>query len=177
MTKSELRRTVLAQLKAQDKLEKALKDRQLIDQLTRSAIYQKAQTIATYLAFEHEVDTQLLIAQAQADGKRVLVPKTYGQGQMIFVAYDKEDLVPTKFGLLEPRSELAVPKSEIDFIHVPGVVFTNAGYRIGYGGGYYDRYLADYSGDTVSTAYSFQQRMFEPDAYDIAVQEVFYELE
>lgn len=63
-------------------------------------------------------------------------------------------------------------KSEIDLIHVPGLVFQSTGYRIGYGGGYYDRYLADFAGKTVSTIYSIQQKEFQPDAFDQAVQEV-----
>ena len=63
-------------------------------------------------------------------------------------------------------------QSEIDLIHVPGVVFQSKGYRIGYGGGYYDRYLADFAGKTVSTIYSIQQKEFQPAAFDQAVQEV-----
>ena len=59
-----------------------------------------------------------------------------------------------------------------DLIHVPGVVFQSKGYRIGYGGGYYDRYLADFTGKTVSTIYSIQQKDFQPDTFDQAVQEV-----
>ena len=63
-------------------------------------------------------------------------------------------------------------ETEIDLIHVPGVVFQSKGYRIGYGGGYYDRYLEDFTGKTVSTIYSIQQKDFQPDTFDQAVQEV-----
>lgn len=59
-----------------------------------------------------------------------------------------------------------VDKSEIDLIHVPGLVFQSKASRIGYGGGYYDRYLADYTGKTVSTIYSIQQKEFQPDVFD-----------
>ena len=91
---------------------------------------------------------------------------------MIFVDYDPDNLVATSFGLMEPASDLAVEKSEIDLIHVPGVVFNAEGYRIGYGAGYYDRYLSDFEGETVSTVYPCQKHDFQPDSYDIPVKEV-----
>ncbi len=173
MEKSQLRTAILAQLKGQDKVEKASKDKALLDDLIRSEAYQNATTIATYLAFDFEYDTQLLINQAQKDGKKILVPKTFGKGKMIFCPYRKDNLVKTKFGLWEPADDKAVDKSMIDLIHVPGVAFNQAGFRIGYGGGYYDRYLADYHGNTVSTIYDCQKATFQADCHDIAVKEVF----
>lgn len=152
--------------------EKEQADSWLTQRLLSSAAYQKAQVIATYLSMPHEVSTAAFIKQAQLDGKRVLVPKTYGQGQMIFVDYDQRHLQKSSFGLMEPTSEEAVDKTEIDLIHVPGVVFNSQGFRIGYGGGYYDRYLADFEGTSISSIYSFQQSDFEPDYHDIAVKEV-----
>ena len=92
---------------------------------------------------------------------------------MIFCPYDKDNLVKTRFGLWEPAVANAVDKSQIDVIHVPGLGFNPAGFRIGYGGGYYDRYLADYDGHTVSTIYEFQKVEFQADCHDMAVKEVF----
>ena len=91
---------------------------------------------------------------------------------MIFVDYDESRLQKSSFGLMEPTSEEAVEKAEIDLIHVPGVVFNSQGFRIGYGGGYYDRYLADFAGASISSIYSFQKFDFEPNYHDIAVKEV-----
>ncbi|MGT2908003.1 5-formyltetrahydrofolate cyclo-ligase [Streptococcus dentiloxodontae] len=172
MTKSDIRQQVLAQLKAQPSERKKITDLRLLAALTALPCYKKARTLATYLAFSHEYDTQLLIEQARRDGKRIVVPKTYPKGQMIFVDYDENDLMETRFGLLEPMSSQAVDKSKIDLIHVPGLAFNAAGYRIGYGAGYYDRYLTDYKGATVSTIYACQRQDFLPDEYDIAVKEV-----
>ena len=175
--KKELRQTVLNQMKKQSGKEKEQADNWLTQHLLSSVAYQKAQVIATYLSMPHEVSTAAFIKQAQLDGKRVLVPKTYGQGRMIFVDYDESRLQKSSFGLMEPMSEEAVEKTEIDLIHVPGVVFNSQGFRIGYGGGYYDRYLADFAGASISSIYSFQQSDFEPDYHDIAVKEVLiYEL-
>lgn len=170
--KNELRKTVLAQLTSQKPETKAKLDQYLLEQLIALPAYKEAQVIATYLAFPHEYDTSLLINQALKDGKRLVIPKTYKQGRMIFVDYDPENLVATSFGLMEPASDLAVEKSEIDLIHVPGVVFNAEGYRIGYGAGYYDRYLSDFEGMTVSTVYPCQEKDFTPDNHDIAVREV-----
>ena len=175
--KKELRQAVLTQMKKLSGKEKKLADNWLTQRLLSSAAYQKAQVIATYLSMPHEVSTAAFIKQAQLDGKRVLVPKTYGQGRMIFVDYDESRLQKSSFGLMEPISEEDVDKTEIDLIHVPGVVFNSQGFRIGYGGGYYDRYLVDFAGASISSIYSFQQSDFGPDYHDIAVKEVLtYEL-
>ena len=160
--KNKLRKTVLSQLTSQEPETKAEIDKNLLEKLIALPAYKDAQVIATYLAFPHEYDTS----------KRLLIPKTYKQGQMIFVDYDPDNLVTTSFGLMEPASDLAVEKSEIDLIHVPGVVFNAEGYRIGYGAGYYDRYLSDFEGETVSTVYPCQEMDFIPYSHDIAVREV-----
>lgn len=76
------------------------------------------------------------------------------------------------FGILEPIGDQPVPKSTIDLIHVPGVVFDPSGYRIGYGGGFYDRYLADYGGVTLATAYGFQLGDVVAEPHDIPVKEL-----
>ena len=170
--KEQLRRLVLSQLASMDPATKEVATQRLTEGLLATSTYQKAATIATYLSLPHEFSTTVFIAQAQKDGKRILVPKTYSQGRMIMVDYDEEDVVQTKFGVLEPRSEQAVAKEMIDMIHVPGLAFNKEGYRIGYGGGYYDRYLADYRGKTVSTIFTCQRQFFEPASYDQAIQEV-----
>ena len=170
--KKELRQTVLNQMKKLSGKEKEQADNWLTQRLLSSAAYQKAQLIATYLSMPHEVATLAFIKQAQLDGKRVLVPKTYGQGRMIFVDYDESRLQKSSFGLMEPMSEEAVDKTDIDLIHVPGVAFNSQGFRIGYGGGYYDRYLDDYEGTSVSTIYQVQQADFTPAQHDVAVKEL-----
>lgn len=170
--KKELRQTVLNQMKKLSGKEKEQADSWLTQRFLSSAAYQKAQVIATYLSMPHEVSTAAFIKQARLDGKRVLVPKTYGQGRMIFVDYDESRLQKSSFGLMEPMSEEVVDKTEIDLIHVPGVVFNSQGFRIGYGGGYYDRYLDDYEGTSVSTIYQIQQADFTPAQHDVAVKEL-----
>ena len=171
--KAELRKQVLQEMKALPLEQKQFIDQALIERLLHHPFYQEAKVIATYLSFPHEFQTQELIEQALKDGKKVLIPKTYPKGRMDFVVYDPQQLVKTSFGLLEPQGNLeVVDASQIDLIHVPGLVFTTEGYRIGYGGGYYDRYLEQFSGHTLSTIYPCQIRDFSPENHDIPVQEV-----
>ena len=171
--KKTLRKETIAAMKRLPESVKTQADEQLTQRLLELPAFQEAQTLATYLSMGHEFSTASLIQDALQSGKRVCVPRTYPQGRMEFVEYDPDILEKTRFGLLEPNETgKVVDQSEIDLIHVPGVVFQSKGYRIGYGGGYYDRYLADFTGKTVSTIYSIQQGEFQPSAFDVAVQEV-----
>ncbi|WP_172930801.1 5-formyltetrahydrofolate cyclo-ligase [Streptococcus sp. 339] len=171
--KSELRKQVLQEMKAISQEQKQAIEQALTERLLHHPFYQEAKVIATYLSFPHEFQTQGLIEQALRDGKKVLIPKTYSKGRMDFVVYDLQQLVKTSFGLLEPQGNLeVVDASQIDLIHVPGLAFTMEGYRIGYGGGYYDRYLEQFTGHTLSTVYHYQVQDFSPENHDIPVQEV-----
>ena len=159
--KSELRKQVLQEMKALPREQKQFIDQALTERLLQHPFYQEAKIIATYLSFPHEFQTQELI------------PKTYPKGRMDFVVYNPQQLVKTSFGLLEPQGDLeVVDSSQIDLIHVPGLAFTTEGYRIGYGGGYYDRYLEHFPGHTLSTIYPCQVQDFIPEKHDIPVQEV-----
>ena len=171
--KASIRKSVLKKMRGLESETKRRADQALIQRLRSLSAYQEASVIATYLSFPHEVNTSILIAAVQADGKQVVIPKTYPKGRMEFVAYDSQKLKQTSFGLLEPEDgSQAIDKSEIDLIHVPGVAFQKDGYRLGYGGGYYDRYLADYDGATVSTIYACQEVDFTPAPYDVPDKEV-----
>ncbi|WP_049549825.1 5-formyltetrahydrofolate cyclo-ligase [Streptococcus pseudopneumoniae] len=171
--KAELRKKILQEMKAVPQKQKIAMDQALTERFLNHPVYQEAKVIATYLSFPHEFQTQGLIEQALKDGKKVLIPKTYPKGHMDFVVYDPQQLVKTSFGLLEPQGDLEVVEpSQIDLIHVPGLSFTTEGYRIGYGGGYYDRYLEHFAGHTMSTIYPCQVQEFNFENHDIPVQEV-----
>lgn len=171
--KAELRKQVLHEMKALSQEQKQAMDQVLTERFLHHPFYQEAKTIATYLSFPHEFQTQELIEQALKDGKKVLIPKTYPKGCMDFVVYNPQQLVKTSFGLMEPQGDLeVVDPSQIDLIHVPGLAFTTEGYRIGYGGGYYDRYLENFAGHSLSTIYPFQVQEFKSEDHDIPVQEV-----
>ena len=171
--KSKLRKQVLQEMKALSQEKKQAMDLALTERFLHHPFYHEAKTIATYLSFPHEFQTQELIEQALKDDKKVLIPKTYPKGRMDFVLYDPQQLKKTSFGLLEPQGGLeVVDTSRIDLIHVPGLAFTTEGYRIGYGGGYYDRYLENFAGQTMSTIYPWQIQNFNLEDHDIPGQEV-----
>ena len=171
--KSELRKQVLQEMKSIPQKQKMAMDQALTERFLNHPFYKEAKVIATYLSFPHEFQTQGLIDQALKDGKKVLIPKTYPKGRMEFVVYNPQQLKKTSFGLLEPQGDLeVVDTSRIDLIHVPGLAFTTEGYRIGYGGGYYDRYLENFAGQTMSTIYPCQIQNFNSEDRDIPVQEV-----
>ena len=171
--KSKLRKQVLQEMKALSQEQKQAMDQALTERFLQHPFYHEAKAIATYLSFPYEFQTQELIDQALKAGKKVLIPKTYPKGRMEFVVYDPQQLKKTSFGLLEPQGDLeVVDASQIDLIHVPGLAFTREGYRIGYGGGYYDRYLEHFAGQTMSTIYPCQVQEFNSEDHDIPVQEV-----
>ena len=171
--KKALRKQVLQELKFLSSEEKEVMDAWLTEQLLLHSFYKEAKTIATYLSFPHEFQTTRLIEEAQKDGKNILIPKTYSQGKMDFVLYEPEKLEQNSFGLLEPQGDFTILEpSQIDLIHVPGLAFNPSRYRVGYGGGYYDRYLEHFPGHTISTIYPCQIQNFQPEHYDIPVEEV-----
>lgn len=172
MKKKALRQQMLASLRKQDREQKASNDAVLLEELINLSAYQKAGTVATYLSTDLEFNTQPLIQRALADGKRVVAPKALPNRDMVFMVYDANNIQQSTFGVPEPVSGEIVEKSSIDMIHVPGLAWNKTGFRVGYGGGFYDCYLADFRGKTISTIYDFQLQEFEEEPFDIAVQEV-----
>ena len=128
--------------------------------LTRTDFYQRANCLSCYVSVKNEVNTHTLIRLAIDDGKRVAVPVLTSQkGQMIHREVDSlENLEPNPLGLLEPPEGAGahVLPEAFDLIVVPVVAFDRRGYRIGFGGGYYDRFLARCSALKVGLAYDFQ---------------------
>ncbi|GAB6553370.1 5-formyltetrahydrofolate cyclo-ligase [Bacillus mobilis] len=136
----------------------------LSEQIAFSLYAQKewaeAKTIGITLSMENEVNTYPIIEKAWEEGKNVVVPKcNKGTRTMSFRQISNFDQLETVYmNLREPIPALTeeVGADDIDLQIVPGVVYTGRGERIGYGGGYYDRYLVHYKGKTLSLAYSFQ---------------------
>lgn len=105
--------------------------------------YRDSGTVMLYMALPHEVQTAALIAHARRHDKRVLIPKVTPEGLLAIVCpTEDDDFQRGPYDILEPRDPAAVvPPTEIDLVLVPGVGFDTQGTRLGYGGGYYDRYL------------------------------------
>lgn len=98
-----------------------------------------------------EPDTARLIRALTARGKRVGLPRMLPDRQMEVRLYDPDrPLIPAAFGILEPSADTPLlPREDIELALVPAVCYDRRGFRLGFGGGYYDRWLAGFSGTTV----------------------------
>ena len=125
----------------------------LYQQLLATSAWQEARTVGLVISEALEIDTKPLFLLAQAQNKTVCVPKTLPHYQMEFIALKADTPIKrTKFGVLEPQDGRVVAKADLDLIIVPGLLFTKDGDRLGFGGGFYDRYLKDYPGKTIALA-------------------------
>ena len=120
-------------------------------------IYAKAHNLCLYMPVRNEVDACLLIDDARMRGKRIWLPKVDGTDMDFYLYEDGDILKPGAYGIPEPVSEVVLRPDENTLVIMPGAVFSKAGDRIGYGGGYYDRYLEDHAVcKTIALCYSLQ---------------------
>ena len=129
----------------------------LAQQLYRSPLYRQATTIYGYLPYNQEVRTVPMLEQALAEGKRVAVPKVYGD-EMRFLYIDDLSRVEKGYaGIPEPIDDEPVADDPTALVLMPGLAFDRAGHRIGYGGGFYDKFLSAEPGHpTLALCYGFQ---------------------
>lgn len=137
--------------------------------------YANAKTVLFYVSAKaNEVDTHGLMREALMRDVRVLVPVTDFDNHVLSVAQIRalEELVPARFGLLEPAADSICPASvdDADAVIVPGVAFDRQCRRVGFGGGYYDRLLSQTRAPAIGLAYDGQMAAEVPaDVYDMPV--------
>ncbi|HAK58412.1 MAG TPA: 5-formyltetrahydrofolate cyclo-ligase [Lachnospiraceae bacterium] len=119
--------------------------------LVGSSIYKNAEIVLSYASYRSEVDTWAINKQILADNKKLYLPKTYVKEKRLrFIRVsDMDELKPGALGIMEPdgEGEGIDPKmtgAGAILMIMPGVAFDNNGARLGYGGGFYDRYLSEY---------------------------------
>ncbi|WP_312471735.1 5-formyltetrahydrofolate cyclo-ligase [Neobacillus sp.] len=142
----------------------------------------QAQVVGITVSKVPEVDTFQIIRKAWELGKQVAIPKCYPKERKLSFRTLSEfsQLESVYYGLLEPIAELTteVPSEKMNLLIVPGAAFTREGYRLGFGGGYYDRYLPSYSGQTLSLAFNEQLIPGIPvEEHDISVSKIITNLE
>ena len=142
--KKELRRKMKALRAAVPAAEKAELDRKIRENLFSSEVYRNADLLLTFISVGSEPDTREILRRAWADGKRTAVPKCLPEHKMAFYIIGSfDDCVSGAYGIPEPAShcrEALLTEGNILCL-VPGLAFDRKGARLGYGGGYYDRFL------------------------------------
>jgi 5-formyltetrahydrofolate cyclo-ligase len=137
---------------------------------------QGAETWLVYLASkDNELDTLPLVESLLGGGKTILVPVIDKGGLLLWSRLGSlSEVAPAQFGILEPRPEcrrIALPPGDA-LVIVPGIAFTRDGARIGYGGGYYDRFLGGFAGTKIALAFELQLA----DAIPTAPHDVFLDV-
>ncbi len=132
------------------------KSRKIAENLLALPAIQKAKTVFLYLSAGSEAETLSLTKELLRMGKRVAVPVCDTKTHEMVAAEIKDlaEVTAGAYGLLEPKEVKAILKEEVDVVLVPGLAFDKDGYRLGYGGGYYDRYLADFSGKSIGLCFA-----------------------
>lgn len=176
MDKIALRKLIRAQKRemTRDMVEQASSD--LARQFLATDAYQNANTIYGYLPYNQEVRTVPILEQALKDGKKVAVPKVYGDTMRFIYLDDLSQVAPSDMGIPEPVADEPVAADQTALVLMPGLAFDKKGNRMGYGGGFYDKFLAEEPDHpTVALCYGFQMVDAIPtDDYDIPVNLVLW---
>jgi 5-formyltetrahydrofolate cyclo-ligase len=174
MDKKQLRKEIIAQRMSQPDEAVGAKSRRILDRVRALPEFQKAGLVMFYLDFRKEVATGELIEYCLAHGKRVVIPITDTKNIKLIPSEIKDfpgDLTEGTWGILEPKPDCVRPvaPTEIDFVIVPGVSFDVQGNRLGYGGGFYDRFLRRLRPDASFAALAFELQIRDnvfPEAHD-----------
>lgn len=183
LRKKELRSEILAERGKLTKNQHEKYSENIIDKILNSDFYKNAKTIMCFISFGDEVDTHNFIKKSIQDGKRILVPITISEPRHLKVSLLEsfEELEPGFYNILTPKEEFLRFKDpqEIDLVITPGVAFDRDGYRVGYGGGYYDRFLSNIP-HVPAIAIAFDLQLIDQvpkEHFDIPVDYIFTEKE
>lgn len=175
--KKQFRSTMIKQLQSINKPLYEHMSYQIASQLYNDAAFISASHVGITISKFPEVDTYQIIRTAWQLDKKVSVPKCIpATRQMIFRELEQFNQLESVYSnLFEPIIEKTkqTDTEQIDLLLVPGLAFSPKGYRLGFGGGYYDRFLQHYSGQTISLGFSMQiQQQIPIENHDLAVQKI-----
>ena len=176
MDKKALRAEIREKKRAMTEEEIVTRSAALGELFLASDAYKNAKTIYGYLPYNQEVRTIPMLEQALQDGKKVAVPKVIGD-TMVFIYMDDLTQVEKGYaGIPEPIDNGPVADDKDALVLMPGLAFTETGDRMGYGGGFYDRFLADEPNHpTLALCYAFQiVENLPTEEYDIPVNTVLW---
>lgn len=176
MNKQELRQAIRARKRAMTEEDILRRSEILAEKFARSNAYRAAKTIYGYLPYNQEVRTVPMLRRALEEGKRVAVPKVYGDDMKFIYLDDLSQVAKGYAGIPEPVADGPVAQDETALVLMPGLAFDRAGHRIGYGGGFYDKFLSrEPNHPTVALCYDFQVLPeLETEEFDIPVDTVLW---
>lgn len=176
MNKQELRRTIRERKRAMTEEEIVERSNALAEKFYNTPAYQAASTIYGYLPYNQEVRTIPMLQRALDEGKRVAVPKVYGEEMRFIYLEDLTQVSKGYAGIPEPIADAPVADDKRALVLMPGLAFDPQGHRIGYGGGFYDRFLArEPHHPTLALCYEFQmQAHLDTEEFDIPVDTVLW---
>ena len=176
MDKRQLRQFIREKKRAMTPEQIELASRKLTELFLATEEYRAAKTIYGYLPYNQEVRTIPLLRQALLDGKQVAVPKVYGDEMRFILLPDLDRVTRGYSGIPEPVDDGPVADDPTALVLMPGLAFDKDGRRIGYGGGFYDKFLAaEPTHPTVALCYEFQIVPHIPaEEFDIPVGRVLW---
>ncbi len=176
MNKPELRRMIRQRKRAMSEEQIAEKSRQLGALFANSELYAQASAIYGYLPYNQEVRTVPILEKALADGKWVAVPKVFGDTMAFIWLTDLTQVEKGYAGIPEPVADGPIADDKTALVLMPGLAFDPQGHRIGYGGGFYDKFLAlEPEHPTVALCYDFQMlEALDTEEFDIPVDLVLW---
>ena len=176
MDKKEIRTMIRAQKRAMTPEQIQSASKKLGELFLQSELYRQAESVYGYLPYNQEVRTTDMLRQAIADGKRVAVPKCYGDEMRFIWMDDLSAVAPGYSNIPEPVADEPVADDPHALVLMPGIAFDPEGHRIGYGGGFYDKFLsAEPEHPTLALCYGFQMlEKLETEEFDIPVDQVIW---
>lgn len=171
MDKTALRRMIREKKRAMTLEQIEEKSRCLGEQFVNCPQYLEAKTIYAYLPYNQEVRIVPILERALQDGKQVAVPKVYGDEMRFIYLTDLSRVEKGYAGIPEPTDDEPLADDPYALVLMPGLAFDAQGHRIGYGGGFYDKFLsAEPTHPTVALCYDFQMLpLIETEEFDIPV--------
>lgn len=176
MDKKELRQMVRQKKRAMADEEIQMKSDLLEEKFLNSEAYRNAKAIYGYLPYNQEVRTVSMLQHALDDGKRVAVPKVYGDEMRFIWMTDLSQVAKGYAGIPEPVADAPVADDSHALVLMPGLAFDREGHRIGYGGGFYDKFLTEEpEHPTLALCYDFQVfQEVKTEEFDIPVDSVIW---